>query len=424
VRFYLSRNMTSTTTTLPLSMINIKINHETARASNQVYLNKNPDFQREYDAWDDKLKTRFVETMLLGRSMNPIWTILNPDPESEEILDGMHRITTATGFLNNDFKLVGKYFTRPDFNKYDGNYFKDLNANDRSKIRNYNFTFNHLDASYKTDTTKLKDMYEILNKSSKSLNDYEFNKVLYNDFYELLKKHKKTCNIIFRKKDKRGDIEMEIIDLLVLSDTMPNSWSSITDLRNRYLKSNLGETDESVKKFLKDNTKKITEILGFIDKIIIRLQELNIFSENKKIFNKCQISYKFLISRLIHKLNNISIFNRHINQIIQHYNKLIINDYLNEVHVRNAQFQRKLVELIDNIIDNEYNSNDPTNKRYFNKKDIDRKLLEQRNACNICKKTKLSYEGDHITPWSQGGKTSYDNLQVLCISCHKKKSTG
>ena len=96
---------------IPLSIINLRTNKETAIATNQIYINKNPDFQREYEAWDEKLKTRFIETILIGRAMNPIWTILNPDDNSEEVLDGMHRLTTALDFLNNKFKLNSKYFT-------------------------------------------------------------------------------------------------------------------------------------------------------------------------------------------------------------------------------------------------------------------------------------------------------------------------
>ena len=97
--------------TIPLSIINLRTNKEIALTTGQVYINKNPDFQREYEAWDDKLKTRFIETILIGRAMNPIWTILNPDDNSEEVLDGMHRITTALDYLNNKFKLNSKYFT-------------------------------------------------------------------------------------------------------------------------------------------------------------------------------------------------------------------------------------------------------------------------------------------------------------------------
>ena len=31
-------------------------------------------------------------------------------------------------------------------------------------------------------------------------------------------------------------------------------------------------------------------------------------------------------------------------------------------------------------------------------------------------------EGDHITPWSKGGKTTDDNCQMLCKSCNRRKS--
>ncbi len=31
-------------------------------------------------------------------------------------------------------------------------------------------------------------------------------------------------------------------------------------------------------------------------------------------------------------------------------------------------------------------------------------------------------QGDHITPWSQGGKTTSDNCQMLCAECNRRKS--
>ena len=107
---------------ISLSIINLRVNKETALTSNQTFLNKSPSFQRSYEAWDDKLKTRLIETILLKRAMNPIWTVLNDVDESEEILDGMHRLTTALSFLNNEFCLNKQYFTTLNSDLYNKKY--------------------------------------------------------------------------------------------------------------------------------------------------------------------------------------------------------------------------------------------------------------------------------------------------------------
>tara|TARA_B100001123_G_C15234669_1_gene996660 strand:- start:28 stop:1272 length:1245 start_codon:yes stop_codon:yes gene_type:complete len=413
-------------TTLNLSMINVRINEETALAMGQTYINKNPDFQREYDAWDDKLKTRFVETMLLGRAMNPIWTILNPEENSEEILDGMHRITTATDFLNNKFKINAKFLTNDIFKVYDKKYFKELKPDEQAKIRNYNFIFNNLDSSYRTNINKRRDMYEILNRSSKTLNDYEFNKVLYNSFYDIISKYKDSFNGFFKKKDLRGEIETEIISLIVLSDELPKSWGSINTLITHFLENTIGTTEESVSKFLIENTDKVKEKLDFIEKITERLVYENVFSEDKKTFNKYYLPYKCFICRLYFKLQNISVFNRHIEKIIVKFKKEISTVDIQkklDCKSRNAIFQKKLIQLIESIIDSEYHKSNPVNNRLFDKKIILEKLKEQGNKCNLCKKdvSGIQYEGDHIIPWSKNGKTEYSNLQILCIYCHNKK---
>ena len=310
-------------TTLNLSMINVRINQETALAMNQTFINKQPDFQREYEAWDDKLKTRFVETMLTGRAMNPIWTILNSEENTEEILDGMHRITTATDFLNNKFKLNDKYITCEQYKKYNKKTFSEFDADDQAKIRNYNFTFNNLDSSYRTDINKRKDMYEILNRSSKTLNEFEFNKVLYNPFYEIISEYKEKFNKFFKKTDQRGEIEMEIISCIVLSDNLPKSWGSQNSMINNYLKSTIGETEEDVNTFLQ-NIQEIRNKLDLICKIINRLIDEKIFSEVKRTFNKLFLPYKFMICRLFFKLKDISVFNRHIKDILNDFNSKII----------------------------------------------------------------------------------------------------
>lgn len=50
---------------------------------------------------------------------------------------------------------------------------------------------------------------------------------------------------------------------------------------------------------------------------------------------------------------------------------------------------------------------------------------EQLGVCRKCKKhfTINEMEADHITPWSEGGKTDEKNCQMLCKRCNREKST-
>lgn len=54
-----------------------------------------------------------------------------------------------------------------------------------------------------------------------------------------------------------------------------------------------------------------------------------------------------------------------------------------------------------------------------------RQAYERQNGvCPICgeKFDFRQMEGDHITPWSEGGKTDDENLQMLCKECNRRKS--
>ncbi|MDG6457712.1 DUF262 domain-containing protein [Glaesserella parasuis] len=62
--------------------------------------------------------------------------------------------------------------------------------------------------------------------------------------------------------------------------------------------------------------------------------------------------------------------------------------------------------------------------RAFTDKDKRTMFERQDGICPHCNgKFKIEeMEADHITPWSQGGKTDLNNGQMLCKSCNRKKS--
>ncbi len=62
--------------------------------------------------------------------------------------------------------------------------------------------------------------------------------------------------------------------------------------------------------------------------------------------------------------------------------------------------------------------------RAFDKRTIAQVYQEQGGKCVKCGKVfdLADMEADHITPWSQGGKTLKENCQMLCRHCNRMKS--
>ena len=61
--------------------------------------------------------------------------------------------------------------------------------------------------------------------------------------------------------------------------------------------------------------------------------------------------------------------------------------------------------------------------RAFDRRDMLAAYERQGHKCNICGKV-FEFEkmhGDHVQPWSKGGHTTPDNLQMLCTTCNLKK---
>jgi len=63
-------------------------------------------------------------------------------------------------------------------------------------------------------------------------------------------------------------------------------------------------------------------------------------------------------------------------------------------------------------------------KRLFSDVDKETKYEQQEHKCAICNGEfdLANMHADHITPWSDGGKTTPDNLQMLCRDCNLRKS--
>ena len=62
--------------------------------------------------------------------------------------------------------------------------------------------------------------------------------------------------------------------------------------------------------------------------------------------------------------------------------------------------------------------------RIFSDRDKRSVYEYQKGICPVCKEhfDIKDMEADHITPWSEGGKTIVENCQMLCKECNRRKS--
>lgn len=100
-------------------MVNVGLDYLAAHYTRYVReynLDVNPDFQRG-NVWTDQQKVRFVEHMLRGGQTGrdiylncPEWNSFRPT-SSCVLVDGKQRLDAALGFLNNEFKVFGHFYS-------------------------------------------------------------------------------------------------------------------------------------------------------------------------------------------------------------------------------------------------------------------------------------------------------------------------
>lgn len=416
--------------------IKCRLDPDMARQLEVAMINLNPSWQRKYEAWNDEWRTQLIEVILDGQTINPIWTIDNDDEDCEDVLDGMHRLTTIFKYLNNEFALNKKYFLDKARNEKNHNCkFEDLTKETQKKFKDYKLSFNKLDTSYHHNSDKRHQKWKQLNQNAAPLNHFEYNKGLFVNFYNAITPHKDyyTEKLFFHKKDNRGAIEMKVIEIYILSNILPNNWSSISNMIDKFCTEEIGETTEFINIYLEKEKQNIEKKVEFTKKVITTLYNEQIFATDKSIYKSYFIIYQILIGRLVYfftKDNNpnpTKLFNRHCQDIIKIMNKTffeveisaLLNRY--DLQTRNSQFQKNLCNDIDELIQDICTRT--AGPRCFARSIIDKKLKEQDNKCVMCKEEKNGgWEGDHILEWSRGGTTTYDNLQVLCTFCHQNKT--
>ena len=379
-------------------------------------LNIRPAYQREF-IYDKQQKEAVIQTILKGFPLNIMYWAKTGD-DTWEVLDGQQRTLSICEYCGHirdgirsgtfSVKLPGHGTDKED----DAKNFCNLSDEDKEQILNYKLHIYQCDG---TANEKL-DWFEIVNTAGLELTQQELNNAVYTGTWltDAKKKFSRTVaqNGYIAKaygKYLTGDPE-----------------------RQEYLETAL---EWMVDKENRDNEKKN--------------------QENQEKSNAPKRTVKDYMADHQHDPNADALFNyfesvmRWIKATFKCYEDYVkemkglpwgvfYNQYAgNTMHLNSDAVAKRLSELMDD--------DDVTNKRGIfeyilsgEDKEHEKNLHiraftlsqkrsqygKQNGKCVKCGKAcRLEdMEADHITPWSEGGHTTPDNLQLLCKTCNRTKS--
>jgi hypothetical protein len=326
-------------------------------------LNIRPKYQREF-VYKDKQRDAVIETIQKNFPLNVMYWVKNGD--MFEVLDGQQRTISFCQYINGNYTINARAWY-------------NLTDDEKEQILNYKCMIYFCDG---TDKEKL-DWFEIINIAGERLTDQELRNAVYTGQWLTDAKRyfsKTGCAAYGLAKDyiSGSAIRQEILETAL-------DWISKGKI-NEYMSQNQHEENAN-------------ELWQYFLKVINWV---------KTIFPTYRKEMKGLPWG--------ELFNK--------YEKKKFNNAETEKHIKDLMMDDDVTKksgIYPYIItgDEKYLS-----IRAFTDSQKRAAYEKQNGKCKICKE-KFDIdemEGDHITPWSEGGKTLPDNFQMLCKDCNRRKS--
>ena len=330
-------------------------------------LNVRPAYQREF-IYKDKQRDEVINTIMKGFPLNVMYWVKRDDG-TFEVMDGQQRTISFCQYYKSEFSIDYRYY----HNLYD---------DEKKKFLDYKLMVYICEG---TDSEKL-DWFRIINIAGEKLTEQELRNAVYTgEWLTDAKKYfsKSSCPCYSLYKDYFNGIAIR-------QDYLETAIDWIGQSEGKTIEQYMSEHQHD---------KNANKLWLYIQSVMNWVKA--VFPHYRKEMKGIEWGYL--------------------------YNKYGQADYDTDA------LEKKIVSLMmDDDVSNkkgiyEYLLNGAEkhlNIRAFSPAMKRSAFERQKGKCAICHKvfTIDEMEADHITPWSQGGKTSPENCQMLCRDCNRHKS--
>lgn len=330
-------------------------------------LNVRPKYQREFIYKQNQMNA-VIKTIERNFPLNTMYWAKNDDG-TYEVCDGQQRLISILSYINGDYSVDFRYF----FN---------LSREEKEKILNYELTVYICEG---TESEKL-DWFQIINIAGEKLTDQELRNAVYSGSWITdAKRHfsKTNCPAQNTYKDylSGSAIRQDYLETAI-------KWAS--NKENAAIEEYMAKHQHDVSASL---------LWQYFQQVMNWVK--TIFPTYRKEMKG--VDWGFLYNKCHNNEYDASVLESKIKE-------LMIDD---DVTKKSGIYEYLLT-----------GSERALSLRSFTEK-MKREAYERQNG--ICPKCGEHFEinemqGDHIKPWSEGGHTTADNLQMLCKDCNRKKS--
>lgn len=329
-------------------------------------LNIRPKYQREF-VYSDAKRDKVLDTIMKGLPLNIMYWAKNDD-NTFEVLDGQQRTISFCQYVNGDYSINNKYF-------------HSLTDSEQNAILNYELMVYVVEGS---DKERL-EWFRTINIAGEKLTDQELLNINYtgNWLSDAKKKFSKTNCVAYKLADKyvKGSaIRQELLELALV-------WIC-GDKKNIAEYMSVHQHDNNA-----------NDLWLHFSKVIewVKVTFPNYRKEMKG------LDWGRLYAEFGNNSYNIDELEQKISALMAD-EEITSNKGVYEYVLSNCTREKVL------------------SVRAFSDKDKRTKYEQQNGICPICNQhfEIEQMQGDHIVEWSNGGRTTLDNLQMVCHSCHKE----